>query len=182
MLLELSPHPETPCAFVDRLEVEVARHGTRLLLDYRLRGDMGRWRVPVRREPRRQDGLWQHSCFEAFVHGAGEAYCEINLSPSSEWAAYGFDAYRAGMRPLDRVPDPEIGMRGDDAVHALRAEVELGSVAALRPDRPWRIGLSAVIEDVDGTKSYWALAHPPGPPDFHHPDCFVAELAAARPA
>ena len=28
--------------------------------------------------------------------------------------------------------------------------------------------------------SYWALAHPPGKPDFHHPDCFALELPAAR--
>ena len=41
-----------------------------------------------------------------------------------------------------------------------------------------RIALSAVIEEVDGTKSYWALRHPPGAPDFHHPDCFALELPA----
>ena len=35
-----------------------------------------------------------------------------------------------------------------------------------------------VIEELDGTKSYWALAHPPGKPDFHHPDCFALTLAA----
>jgi hypothetical protein len=42
----------------------------------------------------------------------------------------------------------------------------------------WELGLSAVLEEKDGTKSYWALAHPPGDkPDFHHPDCFAARLA-----
>ena len=42
----------------------------------------------------------------------------------------------------------------------------------------WRLGLSAVLEERDGTKSYWALAHPPGDtPDFHHEDCFAAQLA-----
>ena len=40
-----------------------------------------------------------------------------------------------------------------------------------------RIGLSAIIEETDGAKSYWALAHPPGKPDFHHPTCFAATLA-----
>ncbi len=40
------------------------------------------------------------------------------------------------------------------------------------------LGLSAVIQEVDGTKSYWALAHAPGPPDFHNPDCFIATLPA----
>jgi hypothetical protein len=33
-----------------------------------------------------------------------------------------------------------------------------------------------VIEDMTGEFSYWALAHPPGKPDFHHSDCFAHEL------
>lgn len=41
---------------------------------------------------------------------------------------------------------------------------------------PLRLGLSAVIEEKGGRKSYWALAHPPGKADFHHPDSFVCEL------
>jgi hypothetical protein len=43
-------------------------------------------------------------------------------------------------------------------------------------DAPWRLGLSAVIEDTRGSLSYWALAHPPGKPDFHHADGFALEL------
>jgi len=39
------------------------------------------------------------------------------------------------------------------------------------------LGLSAVIEETSGRKSYWALAHPPGKPDFHHTDSFALELA-----
>jgi hypothetical protein len=42
---------------------------------------------------------------------------------------------------------------------------------------PLRLGLSAVIEENDGTISYWALKHLPGKPDFHHPDSFALELA-----
>ena len=45
-----------------------------------------------------------------------------------------------------------------------------------------KIALSAVIEETDGTKSYWALRHPPGAPDFHHPDCFALTLEAPDPA
>ena len=36
--------------------------------------------------------------------------------------------------------------------------------------------LSAVLEEKDGTKSYWALAHGGDKPDFHDPGCFVARL------
>jgi hypothetical protein len=42
--------------------------------------------------------------------------------------------------------------------------------------------LSAVIEAKDGSKSYWALAHPPSKPDFHNADCFTARLAAPERA
>ena len=40
------------------------------------------------------------------------------------------------------------------------------------------LAFSAVIEETGGTKSYWALTHPPGKPDFHHPTCFTATLPA----
>jgi hypothetical protein len=49
----------------------------------------------------------------------------------------------------------------------------------LPSDAPWLLGLSAVIEEMNGRLSYWALAHPPGKPDFHHADCFALELPAA---
>jgi hypothetical protein len=39
------------------------------------------------------------------------------------------------------------------------------------------LGLSAVVEHADGARSYWALQHPPGKPDFHHPDSFAMQLA-----
>ena len=45
----------------------------------------------------------------------------------------------------------------------------------------WEIGLSAVIEEIGGTKSYWALAHGRGPPDFHDPTCFAYHLPPFEP-
>ena len=52
----------------------------------------------------------------------------------------------------------------------------LGASIAVPADSNWELGLSAVLEEKDGTKSYWALAHPAEKPDFHAPDCFVAKL------
>ena len=46
----------------------------------------------------------------------------------------------------------------------------------LPADGPWRAGLSAVLEADDGTRAFWALAHPPGQPDFHHADAFALSL------
>jgi hypothetical protein len=52
-------------------------------------------------------------------------------------------------------------------------------LSALPRDVGWRLGLAAITEDTRGGKSYWALAHPSGKPDFHHFDCFAHELSAA---
>jgi hypothetical protein len=43
--------------------------------------------------------------------------------------------------------------------------------------QPLQLALSAVIEDDRGTLSYWALKHPSGKPDFHHPEAFALEVA-----
>jgi hypothetical protein len=61
----------------------------------------------------------------------------------------------------------------------LRASLDPDRFAGLPPDRAWRIGLSAVIEDTNGEISYWALAHPPGKPDFHHANGFAYEISPA---
>jgi hypothetical protein len=54
----------------------------------------------------------------------------------------------------------------------------LGATIATDAEQAWHLGLSAVLEEKDGTKSYWALAHAnPEKPDFHLADCFTAKLA-----
>src|SRR2546422_3089437 len=42
--------------------------------------------------------------------------------------------------------------------------------AFIRADRAvLSLALAAVVGDENGALSYWALKHPPGKPDFHHP-------------
>ena len=57
-----------------------------------------------------------------------------------------------------------------------RYELDVLLTADILQVGPARASLAAVIEEEDGAKSYWALAHPPGKSDFHHTDCFVARL------
>ena len=104
------------------------------------------------------------------------AYTEINLSPSGAWAAYSFDGYREGMAtPAEFAPPPFSDRRASDR-YELQAELNLDF-----PDTEWRLALSAVIELTDGSKSYWAIAHAPGKPDFHHPDAFAVILPPEAP-
>jgi hypothetical protein len=123
--------------------------------------------------------LWQHTCFEVFIAVKGQpTYYEFNFSPSGEWAAYAFiKGYRDGGPIEDDGLHPEIVVRSAANSFELEAIVRLDRLQAIKSQMPLRMGLSAVIEEKDGTLSYWALKHRPGKPDFHHPDSFALELA-----
>jgi hypothetical protein len=176
----LELHPDTPCEAVTGIEVDVARPSPGILeLHYYLRGRVGDLALPPVAAPARRDGLWQHSCFEAFLRSQrGGAYYEFNFAPTTEWAAYRLGGYRSGMHPADMIP-PWLEAGGNGQSYELRASLALESLPDLAPDSIWQLGLSAVIEEASGRKSYWALAHPPGDPDFHHPACFALELPPA---
>jgi len=167
----LRPHPDSPSP-VTRIAVGVERIAPDLLgLSYWIGGDLAHAAFPRPQLPARTDELWRHSCCEAFL-GAGEGYYEFNFSPSTLWAAYRFDGHRAGMR--DAVTDaPTIGWDRDGEAAKLTATLRLPA------DATGPLGLSAIIEDTSGNRSFWALAHPPGSPDFHHPACFTAQLPSA---
>jgi len=148
-----------------------------LSLTYLLKGDNARIKVPPQRTPRRADRLWEHSCFEAFVGELGKPeYCEFNFSPSREWAAYRFRDYRDGGPMDDDGLEPKIAVRREAETLAIDAVMRLDRLLTIAQGARLRLGLSAVLEDTDGRLSYWALKHPPGKPDFHHPDGFMLEI------
>jgi hypothetical protein len=179
MRASLSLHPDFRCPAVRAVEVEVRRAGAGLLeLRYRLAGDLGALALPSPTVSARADDLWRRTCFEAFVRADGDdGYCELNISPSSQWAAYRFSGYRTGMAPA-KLPAVAVAAASTGQELELSASVDLSHAVPI--SAAWRLGLSTVVEAADGAISYWALAHAPGKPDFHHPESFVLELA--RPA
>jgi hypothetical protein len=171
----LRPHSDWPPTAVRSITVEVARtQPGGLSLRYLVEADPGALAVPPPADPARTDELWKHTCFEAFLRAPGaEPYAELNLAPSGQWAAYAFDRPREGMRDAD-LPPPAIAW--DVAALALEAEADLSMIDVLDAGGPWRLSITAVIEETSGAKSYWALAHPPGRPDFHALDGFTLTL------
>jgi len=149
-----------------------------LAFSYTLSADMDQLMIPCATAHGRVDGLWQHSCFEAFFGMKDcSAYYELNFSPSGQWAAYRFRAYRE-RRPIEvELSAPAISVEQTADRLTLTAAVRLDQLPALEPGAIIRIGLSAVIEDIDGALSYWALKHPSEQPDFHHPGSFAWEFA-----
>ncbi len=174
-------HPDSRSIAVTSIDVEIARPRVGSLeLSYIVAGQMSSIRMPVAAANARSDGLWRHTCFEAFIRASSDiGYYELNFSPSGQWAAYQFSGYRNGMRVADEITGVPIEVRSSPDGCVLRASLDPDRFAGLPPERAWRIGLSAVIEDTNGDISYWALAHPPGKPDFHHADSFALEFSPA---
>jgi hypothetical protein len=173
-------HRDTPATAAYSIEVEAAfTEFGQMALRYTMRGVIALIEIP---KPvhygSRSDGLWQTTCFEAFIKGDDDAYVEINLSPSTGWAGYSFQSYRH-RGELPEIDTPVIDVEQKSGELIVTATVDISNLAVALGAN-CRIGLSAVIEEIDGTKSYWALAHPPGAPDFHHPACFARQLPAAR--
>lgn len=177
-------HPLTPAPMVRNVEAGVSRSPDGgLVFFYRLFGDMARLLIPATQTETRTDGLWEHTCFEAFIAVAGNpAYREFNFSPSGQWAVYAFSGYRQPEATSFSIQPPQI------SIHLTAGRLDLTALIAgnclpySAATGSLQIGLSAVIENTDtveGCRSYWALKHPAARPDFHHRDAFVLELPAA---
>ncbi len=141
-------------------------------------GEVGALAVPVAGAPARADGLWRHTCFEAFAARAGApGYVEFNYAPSGAWAAYAFDGYRQAA------PSPQLVA---PVIRAWRGEGRLELAAQTGPGG-WpagarlEVGLAAVLELRSGALGYFALAHPAPRPDFHDRRGFVLALDPTRP-
>ena len=173
----LAPHPRTPCAAVRTITVRLeAGLGQGLRLEYELAGAVGRVRLPPQAPPGRAEGLWRHTCCEAFIAaGPGAAYAELNFSPSGQWAAYGFSDYRAGMAPL-ALEAPRIELQSGAERLVLCAAISWPHPLAPAGQPRARLGLATVVEEDSGALSYWALAHPRERPDFHDPRGFALTL------
>jgi hypothetical protein len=175
----LSPHPDSRGSAAAHVEVGIARsRADSLRLSYTVTGKVGAIRLPPVTAAARSDQLWRHTCFEAFVRASsGTEYYEFNFAPSTQWAAYRFTSYRTGMCVATEITAIQIEALSRPGSYTLQASLELNRLSGLPRSTLWRLGLSALIEDTNGRKSYWALAHPPGKPDFHHANCFEHEFS-----
>jgi len=119
----------------------------------------------------RCDELWKHTCFEAFIGLPGsQQYWELNISPVGHWNLYSFKSYRQAGSDLVEALPPSLTMR------QTRRDCRCNVVLDLRPWWPIaglpELGLTMVVEEIDGRLSYWALSHPEVA-DFHDRRSFL---------
>lgn len=180
LCLTLHPHPGTPPhwgQWVHALRVHIQPGAGAWRLHYQLQADTPRLRLPApSAQPGPRDGLWQQSCFEAFIGTAPSpsaapltAYHEFNFSPAGHWAAYAFAAERQRQTTAAPLPAPHSHTRLQTRRLDVHAHIPAAALPPLAPGHCWALGLSAVLQAADGSLSYWALHHPATAPDFHHP-------------
>ncbi len=193
----LQRHPQTPAAAVRGISARVGRTpGGVLAVSFLIEGDMDRLRVPPglapsAKPPHTADRLWEHTCCEIFIARTGlPAYHEFNFSPSGEWAVYAFERYREGAPSAGESVlkggagelDPHVTARCTARRLEVDALIRLDRLSPAHADAPLSLALSAVVEEREGSLSYWALRHPPGKPDFHHATAYALDLPQADPS
>jgi hypothetical protein len=182
--VSLQFHPSRPPTAKFSLSCDVA-YGPHqdLTFQFELLGDVERLltATPTAR-PNRRDGLWQATCFEAFIRfEPGASYREYNFSPSGDWAIYDFSDYRSGMTPTDVAIAPKVSM--ERSSQRLFIEAHLDHSLLPKPSHnggpPLRLSLSAILLETEGAMSFWALHHPTTTPDFHDLEGFCLSVPRA---
>ena len=163
-------HPDCAPGSIQSIMADIIPTADGCRVTFVARGDVTSIAVPAVDAPGRFDNLWKTTCFEIFWSHDGTSYREFNLSPSTRWACYDFDAFREGMR--NAPAEVEIAVTV--------SESELRLTAEIRSDLPLpaTVALNGIIEDADGKNRFWALAFRPGAPEFHASECRAVELRA----
>lgn len=175
----LRPYRGNKVDAVEGIEYGVWRDGDIIRIEYDLYGMLSLLLLPeiVPAKVERCDKLWEHSCFELFLKvddRQTEEYFECNFSPSGSWNMYSFSSYRTDMEEAIIIDKPAIGVNQTGKIFSLSAEINVSGI--IPTSQPIDVGVSCVIEDVDGELGYWAISHPREKPDFHDPRSFLKSL------
>lgn len=177
LMSQLICHPASAVQTIYQLTVmALLQEDGSIQLNYQVVGDTSQLLVPSQQPSLAVDGLWQHTCFEAFVSlDETTCYHEFNCSPSTQWAAYAFSTTRE--RDEWATPQPLlIAAEQTEQQLSLSAVIPAANLPANPSNKPWRLGISVILETLTGQLSYWALHHPALCPDFHDPASFVLSL------
>jgi hypothetical protein len=168
-----------------RLTAEILAKADSLRIRFKLK-DFEKIKLPVRvHHPRRADQLWEKTCFEAFIGIPGSPiYWEVNVAPTGDWNIYRFDDYRSGQRRVEEIDQLEIklgvSMNRQDPDHYYSIEFLLSleelfleRFSEFKEKSSLDLALSAVLENQDSSKSYWAIRHCGERPDFHLRESFI---------
>jgi hypothetical protein len=176
MMFSLQPFPSNKPLPNLIIAGDIARNNNKIAIRYEVTGELKEIVIsPPSNTLARQQKLWQETCFEFFLGiNNSQEYWEFNLSPAGHWNVYHFDAYRQGMEEeVDFKTLPFTFENQADRL-TLALDVDLDKIVA--EEQLLDVAITAVIKQINGEVSYWALTHRGGEADFHLRESFAMEL------
>lgn len=173
---KLIPYPTDNLPKID-ISGEIIRSGNKFLIRYEVNGEFDKILLSAKSSsPSRTDDLWKATCFEFFIAIPNQPeYWEFNMSPSGDWNVYKMDAYRrVGFREETAFTQLPFVLRRTENELSLDISVDLSPI--LRPQQKIQVGITTIIQSMDGGEFYWALAHPDRQADFHSRENFTLDL------
>lgn len=152
----------------------IDRTENQLFIQYKLSGRIDQIKLPAFSAlPTRKNELWKSTCFEFFIAMKNKPqYWEFNMSPSGDWNIYVMDAYRRiGFREETRIAKLSLGFKKQRQSYSIETSMDLSPM--FPSNQILQLGITAVIQTLDGLESYWALAHPGQRADFHLRESFI---------
>jgi hypothetical protein len=153
---------------------EIVRLGNKFSLRYKVNGEINQLLLSAKSAfPSRMDDLWKATCFEFFVAIPNQPeYWEFNMSPSEDWNVYKMDAYRRiGFR--EETAFTELLFLLEETDNTLTLDISLDLSPILQPEQKVQVGVTAIIQTMDGNETFWALAHFSTQADFHLRESFL---------
>ena len=151
---------------ISRIDGTVQRNGTQLSVEFCIPSGHGIVWPEAATSPERRSGLWESTCFECFIGlGDADAYIEANFSPSCDWQAFEFEAYREIALPSQSVRVSGQSVIDNDEQSCINCSIDIENPRFVTSD--WYIAPTTVLEDLEGQRHYYALFHSGERPDFH---------------
>jgi hypothetical protein len=147
-----------------------------LAIDYSLVGNLENLSIPKPTQtPTRKHELWQETCLEFFLGVKNSPhYWEFNLSTTGDWNIYRFQDYRQGMEEEKKFSSLPFDVEKQADRLLLKLEFDLNKIVP--EDKSLEISITAVVKQIDGEITYWALTHCGEKADFHRRDSFAIEI------
>lgn len=155
-----------------KLEADALRDGASLKIIYKITDSKKLLDLPApfalqEKDLRREDGLWNNTCFEMFIRPVdSKAYHEFNFSLKPAWNEYHFEDYRYPQPPKSCSDYSLKNFHWDGQI----LSVELNS---FKLEEIFEISLTAVLKEKSGAVHYMALKHIGPEADFHHRESFI---------
>lgn len=165
MSYQLKPFSNEPLSFTFKSNISIKAQLLSLDFDlYSETDEVANLNIPKFNLVERKDKLWKSTCMECFLFFNENDYCEVNISPSGAWNSYYFTSYRTGMEESQNINLTHISTSFSSTHYHLEASFDF-----LEKRYPEVINLCAILEskNKEHDKSYWAIKHNKGQPDFH---------------